>query len=105
MKLKALLFLFIAIFFTSNIAFSQLLVNKGAIIKVTKGVSVYVDGAVQNDAGTIDVDNISGISELIVKSNFVNNATAQGSGYYKIYGNWINNNTFTAGTGTVFLEG
>ncbi|MDY0315056.1 MAG: hypothetical protein RBR32_08260, partial [Bacteroidales bacterium] len=105
MKLKMILFLFIIVFFTNNIAFSQLLVNKGTVIQVTKGVSVYVDGAVQNDAGTIDVDNTSGISELIVNDNFVNNATAQGSGYYKIYGNWINNNTFTAGTGTVFLEG
>ena len=53
MKLKMILFLFIIVFFTNNIAFSQLLVNKGTVIQVTKGVSVYVDGAVQNDAGKI----------------------------------------------------
>ena len=106
MKLKALLFLFIAIFFTSNIAFSQLLVNKGAIIKVTKGAVLYIDGGLENNnSGIIDVDNIGGTSEIIVKENFVNYATAEGSGYYKIYGDWVNNNTFNAGSGTVFLEG
>ncbi|MGI6410475.1 MAG: hypothetical protein ACOX0V_04460 [Bacteroidales bacterium] len=106
MKLKALLFLFIAIFFTSNIAFSQLLVNKGATIKVTKGAVLYIDGGLENNnSGIIDVDNIGGTSEIIVKENFVNYATAEGSGYYKIYGDWVNNNTFNAGSGTVFLEG
>ncbi|HPX76374.1 MAG TPA: hypothetical protein PLW77_07325, partial [Bacteroidales bacterium] len=106
MKLKTFFFCFTVAFLTSNFSFSQLLLNNGSVIKVTKGAVFYVDGGVENNnSGTIDVDNIGGNSELIVKENFTNNATAEGSGYYKVYGDWINNDTFNADNGTVFLEG
>ena len=106
MRLKTFLLFFTVALFSSNLVFSQLLVNKGSTIKVTKGAVLYIDGGLENNnSGIIDVDNIGGTSEIIVKENFVNYATAEGSGYYKIYGDWVNNNTFNAGSGTVFLEG
>ncbi|MGC9330681.1 MAG: gliding motility-associated C-terminal domain-containing protein [Bacteroidales bacterium] len=88
-----------------NEAYAQALYNNGVNIKVTKGVTVFVNGIVQNQAGNIDVDAVSGNSELLIQDDFINNATAGGDGYYRVFGDWINNNTFNAGSGTVFLEG
>jgi len=84
---------------------AQLLYNNGVNITVNNGVVFYIDGTVQNEIGQIDVDNSSSNSEMIVEGDFINNSTAGGDGYYKIKGNWENNNTFNAGSGTVFLEG
>ena len=86
-------------------ASAQLLYNNGVSITVNGGVLLYVDGTVQNESGLIDVDDVSANSELIIQGNFINNATAGGDGYYRVIGDWINNNTFNAGTSTVFLEG
>lgn len=105
MKIQRLVFLCLIMFLIQTSVFAQLLYNNGVNIAVKGGVVVYVDGSVQNQSGQINVDNSSTPSELVVTSNFINNATAGGNGYYRINGNWINNNTFNAGTGTVFLEG
>ncbi|MDD4217637.1 MAG: gliding motility-associated C-terminal domain-containing protein [Bacteroidales bacterium] len=84
---------------------AQLLYNNGVSITAKGGVTVYVGGSVQNQSGQIDIDYTSSASEMIIHGNFVNNATAGGNGYYRVMENWINNNIFNAGTGTVFLEG
>ncbi|MDD3685433.1 MAG: hypothetical protein PHE56_01580, partial [Bacteroidales bacterium] len=105
MKIKGILMAAIAVMMLQPVLFSQTLYNNGVVIKVTKGATLYVDGVVQNQTGTIDVDNVSGNSVLIAEDDFINNATAGGSGYYRIYGDWVNNSVFNAGTGTVFLEG
>ncbi|MBN2778077.1 MAG: gliding motility-associated C-terminal domain-containing protein [Bacteroidales bacterium] len=105
MKIQRLVFLCLPIFLFQTSVFAQLLYNNGVNIAVKGGVVVYVDGSVQNQSGQINVDNTSTPSELVVTADFTNNSTAGGNGYYRINGNWINNNTFNAGTGTVFLEG
>jgi gliding motility-associated-like protein len=105
MRIKAFLLTAIAVMLLQPILFSQTLYNNGVVIKVTNGATLYVDGVVQNQTGTIDIDNVSGTSVLITEDDFINNATAGGSGYYRIYGDWVNNSVFNAGTGTVFLEG
>ncbi len=85
---------------------AQLFYNNGASIYASEGSLIFVDGIVQNQSGTIDVDENAGTNgEFIIQDNFINNSTAGGNGYYRVLGDWINNNTFNAGTGTVFLEG
>ncbi|MDD2635569.1 MAG: gliding motility-associated C-terminal domain-containing protein [Bacteroidales bacterium] len=84
---------------------AQLLYNNGVSISVNGGVSLYVGGSVQNQTGQIDVNYTSSASEIIIQGDFTNNATAGGNGYYRVMENWINNDIFNAGTGTVFLEG
>jgi len=104
MKIRLLIVLGLSLIFI-NEANAQTLYNNGVDVKITKGVTVFVDGIVQNEAGTIDVDAVSGNSQLLVQDDFINNATAGGDGYYRVLGDWTNNATFNAGTGTVFLEG
>ncbi|HNQ67442.1 MAG TPA: gliding motility-associated C-terminal domain-containing protein [Bacteroidales bacterium] len=105
MKIKNLIFCCLLLLVIQTCLKAQLLYNNGVTITITKGVVVYVGGTVQNESGQIAVDNVSGTSELVVIDDFINNSTAGGSGYYRVYGDWINNLTFNAGTGTVFLQG
>lgn len=105
MKLKNLFLSCLVLLFFQTYVNAQSVYNNGVTIKITKGALVFVNGAVQNQTGQIDVDNVSGNSQLIIQDDFINNSVAGGSGYYRVLGDWINNNTFNAGTGTVFLEG
>ena len=95
------------IFSINSVLEAQLLSNKGAVVNVKDGVLVLVQGSVENkDNGFLTVFEESGvISEMIIRQDFINNATAGGSGYYRVLGDWENNNTFNAGTGSVFMEG
>ncbi|MGM0649866.1 MAG: hypothetical protein ACQES1_05085, partial [Bacteroidota bacterium] len=105
MKIKQLIitsFMIFSVHFTTN---AQSLFNNGVDIKITQGVTVFVDGTVQNESGQIDVDAVSGNSELLIQADFINNDTAGGDGYYRVLGDWLNNSIFNAGSGTVFLEG
>ena len=87
-------------------ALSQVVYNNGLEIYAKGGAVFYVDGTVQNEAGIIEVEeNAGNNAQLIIQQDFINNSTAGGNGYYRVFGNWVNNNTFNAGTGTVFLEG
>jgi trimeric autotransporter adhesin len=104
--LKSPLILSIAIMLNSNLLQAQLVYNNGTIINAKDGVVVFVDGSVQNETGEIIVDENGGLNaELIIQEDFINNSTSGGDGYYRVLGDWINNNIFNAGSGTVFLPG
>ncbi|MEA3448166.1 MAG: hypothetical protein U9Q98_06920, partial [Bacteroidota bacterium] len=68
MKIKLLIVVGLCFIFM-NEANAQALYNNGVNIKVTKGVTVFVDGIVQNETGNIDVDAVSGNSELLVQAD------------------------------------
>jgi hypothetical protein len=104
MKIKGFLLASIAVMLLQPVLFSQTLYNNGVVIKVTKGATLYVDGVVQNQTGTIDVDNVSGTSVLIAEDDFINNATLEVVVIivFMVIGYKLR---FYAGTGTVFLEG
>ncbi|MEA1873160.1 MAG: hypothetical protein U9N51_01865, partial [Bacteroidota bacterium] len=98
--------IFVALLFVGYSAKSQLFYNNGASVTAKEGAIVFVDGIVQNQTGQIEVEeNTGNNAEFIIQDNFVNNSTAGGNGFYRVLGDWINNNIFNAGTGTVFLEG
>ncbi len=102
---KIIVILLVSLLLSTHM-FSQLLYNNGAVIKAKEGAIVFVDGTVQNETGSITVDELAGLNgEIIIQSDFINNSTAGGNGYYRVLGDWKNNNTFNAGNGTVFLEG
>jgi gliding motility-associated-like protein len=90
----------------SSQLFAQVFYNNGAVVSAKPGVFIQVNGAAQNASGTITVEESAGVSaEMIITGNFTNDATAGGDGIYRVAGNWTNNNTFNAGTGSVFLNG
>ncbi|MDA3912411.1 MAG: gliding motility-associated C-terminal domain-containing protein [Bacteroidales bacterium] len=98
--------IFVALLFAGYSAKSQLFYNNGANVHATEGALVFVDGIVQNQSGQIEVEeNAGNNAEFIIQDDFINNSTAGGDGYYRVLGDWVNNNTFNAGTGTIFLEG
>jgi hypothetical protein len=83
-------------------AAAQLMINKGATIVTKTGSMVQVNGAYQNSTGSIDDSGI-----VTITTDFTNNstATAGGSGWYNIGGNYTNDGTFVRKTGTVNLNG
>jgi gliding motility-associated-like protein len=86
---------------------AQVFYNNGAVVSAKPGVFIQVNGAAQNaSAGTITVEESAGISaEMIITDDFINDATAGGGGIYRVAGDWLNNNTFNANTGSVYLNG
>ena len=81
---------------------AQLMINKGATIVTKVGSFMQVNGAYQNQTGSIDDSGI-----VTITTDFTNNsaATAGGSGWYNIGGNYTNDGTFVRKTGTVNLNG
>ncbi len=81
---------------------AQLMYNNGATIVTKPGAFVEVNGAYQNNTGSIDDSGT-----VTVTSDFTNSsaATAGGSGIYNIAGNFTDNGTFLKKTGTVNLNG
>lgn len=76
--------------------------NNNTRVYVVKGTSVYVKGSTTNT--TNGIINLVDSCEIIT-DDYVNNGTSQGNGNYKLFGNWLNNNIFLAGTSTVYLQG
>jgi len=91
----------------SLISFSQALLNNGGYINALQGSYIYVNGSVENqNSGQLSVGANSGVNaEMYVTGDITNDALMNGNGHIRLLGDWFNNNIFTAGTGTVFLEG
>src|SRR5262245_15998834 len=73
---------------------AQLLYNNGADMAVTGGGVLWVDGAVENAAGLF-----SNAGQTTIRGYFRNGSLATGgnsAGEYIVYGDWENNNLFTA---------
>ena len=82
---------------------AQLFYNGGANVAVTGGGVLYVDGAVENASGLF-----SNAGQTWVKGYFRNNDLATGgsaNGEYIVYGDWENNDIFTADQSNVRLTG
>ncbi len=81
---------------------AQLMYNNGATIVTKPSSYVQVNGAYQNQTGSIDDSGT-----VTITSDFTNAsaATAGGSGLYNIAGNFTDNGTFVKKTGTVNLDG
>jgi len=98
--------LVIILFAIGNFATAQVFYNNGAVVSAKPGAFIQVNGAAQNASGTITVEENAGVSaEMTITGNFTNDATAGGDGIYRVAGNWLNNNAFNAGTGSVYLDG
>ncbi len=82
---------------------AQLFYNSGANVAVSSGGVLYVDGAVENAAGLF-----SNAGHTTVKGYFRNGSLATGgnsAGEYIVYGDWENNDVFTADQSNVRLSG
>src|ERR1043165_5503471 len=82
---------------------AQLLYNDGADVAVTGGGILWVDGAVENAAGLF-----SNAGQTTIRGYFRNGSLATGgnsTGEYIVYGDWENNNLFTADQSIVRLTG
>jgi len=92
----------ILLIYITSVANAQLLINDGAImysdtnaiIKVEGGV--LIDSAIMNHNGLIEIDDFY--------SNQVT-STTQGSGEYRVFGDWINSGVFISDTSHVVLNG
>lgn len=92
----------LCVLFLSQTASAQLMINKGATIVTKPSSFMQVNGAYQNQTGSIDDSGT-----VTITTDFTNNsaATAGGSGWYNIGGNFTNDGTFVRKTGTVNLNG
>ncbi len=82
---------------------AQLFYNNGTDVAVTGGGVLYVDGAVENASGLF-----SNAGQTWVKGYFRNGDLAtggSGAGEYIVYGDWENNDLFTADQSRVRLNG
>ncbi len=101
-RLRLLFTSFCAIVMMALPARAQVMYNNGATIVTKPGSFMQVNGAYQNNTGSIDDSGT-----VTITSDFTNStlATAGGSGLYNIAGNFTDNGTFVKKTGTVNLNG
>ena len=87
---------------SSVAASAQIMINKGAVISTKLNSYVQVNGAYQNQTGSIDDSGT-----VTITTDFTNNsaATSSNAGLYNIGGNFTNDGTFNRKTGTVNLDG
>lgn len=76
--------------------------NRGAVVYINTGAVVRVLGTVTNSKINADMTNMG---DFYIDNNFVNDSVAGGDGIYHVWGDWINNRRFNAGSGEVSLEG
>ena len=82
---------------------AQMLYNNGCNLVITNGGILYVNGAVENATGLM-----SNAGHATIKGYFRNGSNATGgnaAGEYIVYGDWENNNNFTADQSVVRLTG
>lgn len=82
---------------------AQLFYNAGADVAVTGGGVLWIDGATENADGLF-----SNAGQTTIRGYFRNGSLATGgfaNGEYIVYGDWENNNTFTADQSIVRLVG
>ncbi len=96
------IFIFLILFANLSIAQSYM-VNQG-FVSVSSGTTVSVSGNVVNNAGaTVDFTNAT--SDMNATADVTNNGTIESRGNMTLGGNWYNNATFNAYTGTVLFNG
>lgn len=86
-----------------SFASAQLFYNNGAEVAVSGGGILYVDGAVENAHGLF-----SNAGQTTVRGYFRNGSLATGGGAqgeYRVFGDWENNDVFTADESNVRLDG
>jgi len=100
-------YIFICFFILSSIIELQAQVlNNFTQVNTTPGTSIYVNGGFYNaPSGILKVNTDVNTSAEFISNDFINNGVIEGSGIYKIRGNWINNYVFNHDTSTVNLEG
>lgn len=102
-QIRTLLSLLPLVAFSSNaMAQGGVFNNRGAVVHINTGAIVRVLGTVTNKSPNASMTNLG---DFYIDNNFVNDSVAGGDGIYHVWGNWVNNRTFNAGSGEVRLEG
>jgi len=92
--------IFILIFIgVCTVGQAQIIYNNGADIFVNNGAIIFADGSVENNTG-----NITNNGDFTINNNFTNASNTDGAGVINLFGDWINNGTFS-GNSTVNLQG
>lgn len=92
-----------SLLFSASLLQAQLLFNNGTSVAVTGGGVLFVDGSVENANGLF-----SNAGQTTVRGYFRNGSNATGggaTGEYIVYGDWENNDNFTANQSLVRLKG
>lgn len=100
--------LLFAFFIKANLyLYSQGIINNGGIIHSHSESFIYVNGNLNNlNNGLTNIDRLGSIpSVLYVSGDIINDAQISADGNIRLLGNFIDNNIFNGGIGTVFLEG
>ncbi|PCJ82150.1 MAG: hypothetical protein COA57_13475 [Flavobacteriales bacterium] len=83
-----------------RIGFAQVFFNSGEIITLKNNAVIQVNGDASNNQGKIDAEGNFNVSQDII-----NNDSLIGTGFYRIGGDWINNDLYSSSSGTVELNG
>ncbi len=78
----------------------SLLYNNGTELFLNTGAIVEVNGNTENHTGTFTNNG-----DILLNGDITNDAIISGNGNYFLTGNWFNNQLFTGGGSTVFLQG
>lgn len=103
--------LFLTLFLLlSNISIAQIFNNNGADIVINNGALLVSNGGFQVSQGNLKNDGflqVTRLGNLINNGNFIINQLGyvNGSGYYKIEQDWINDGFFNSGLSSVELYG
>lgn len=92
----------IGLLFIATVTQAQVFYNNGATVYMNTGAIVQINGDASNNGVTGYIDNLG---DVTITGSLTNNNTAGGDGDFHVAGDWINNSTFNAGTGSVELNG
>ncbi len=110
--MRSIIIFFILLFF-GEVCAQVTFFNNGQVVKVTNGGNIFINGNLTDDGTTANIIN-DGIIETVndlYNGDFTiqNNATVEGSGEFRVEGDWINNATFISdffiNTSRVILTG